>query len=141
MFVPITQTPSQLRLRSVCDLLAESFVVPSYQRGYRWTAHEVEALLNDLAAFHGSSGAGGGKGYYCLQPVVVHRLADGRVELVDGQQRLTTIRLILGALAPVAEMLGKRPYAIDYETRPGSTSFLVQPTKRLAATNVDFHHM
>ncbi len=42
---------STLQLRSIFDLLKDKFFVPSYQRGYRWTARQVEALLDDLAAF------------------------------------------------------------------------------------------
>ena len=62
-----------------------SFYVPSYQRGYRWGADEVTRLLEDVYQ--------NGKNNYCLQPIVVKRRADG-FELIDGQQRLTTLYLI-----------------------------------------------
>ncbi len=61
------------------------FLVPSYQRGFRWGTHEVEQLLNDIRASEGSN--------YYLQPVVVRR-GDESFELIDGQQRLTTLFLI-----------------------------------------------
>ena len=61
------------------------FYIPSYQRGYRWGEEEVTRLLEDILA--------NGPNNYCLQPVVVRRDGD-RFELIDGQQRLTTIYLI-----------------------------------------------
>ena len=68
-------TVPALRLRSICDLLSERFFVPTYQRGYRWTARQVEALLDDLAAFQLRER--NPDAYYCLQPVVVRRRPGG----------------------------------------------------------------
>ena len=85
----------QLELRPIGDLLDEHFFVPSYQRGYRWTKREVTALLEDIDAFQRSAQP---DSYYCLQPVVVRRNAQGTLDLVDGQQRLTTLFLILQRL-------------------------------------------
>lgn len=69
------------------------FSIPSYQRGYRWTGKEVEALLDDLEEFGRSE-----ENVYCLQPLVVQAMADGKFNVVDGQQRLTTLAIILRAL-------------------------------------------
>lgn len=80
-------------LRSVNDLLGERFFVPKYQRGYRWREGQVRDLLDDIDAFNPG---GDGRGWYCLQPLVVHRGMEAEGwRLVDGQQRLTTIKLIL----------------------------------------------
>lgn len=61
------------------------FYIPSYQRGYRWGEDEVTRLLDDVY--------NNGTNNYCLQPIVVRRNGD-RFELIDGQQRLTTLYLI-----------------------------------------------
>src|SRR5438045_1751920 len=74
-----------LKTLSVGDIIGD-FFVPSYQRGYRWTEHEVLQLLNDIRESKGAT--------YYLQPVVVRGRGDGSWELVDGQQRLTTLYLI-----------------------------------------------
>lgn len=80
-------------LRSVNDLLGERFFVPKYQRGYRWRKEQVLDLLQDIDAF---TPGNDGRGWYCLQPLVVHRGTEAEGwRLVDGQQRLTTIKLIL----------------------------------------------
>lgn len=85
------------------ELLKLNFIIPSYQRGYRWDNEQVEALLNDLYDFikrsakHKGSGGNTPEPYYCLQPItVVHDSSDADSYIVvDGQQRLTTIYLLL----------------------------------------------
>lgn len=113
-----------------------TFWVPAYQRGYRWGPREVQKLLDDIWASEG-------KAYY-LQPVVVKWQADRNAwELVDGQQRLTTLYLIFQYMKD-PERGWKRSgadYELEYETRPGSSGFLRQPTKGLAPSNIDFHHI
>jgi hypothetical protein len=134
-------TPPKLQLRSIFDLLSERFFVPSYQRGYRWGARQVEALLNDLAAFQSSSRQSSPNTFYCLQPVVVRRRSENEWELVDGQQRLTTIFLIMRVLREVAHILNRGCYEIAYQTRDGSAEFLKQPTPEGTAEYIDYHYM
>jgi hypothetical protein len=134
-------TPPTLQLRSIHDLLKDKFFVPSYQRGYRWTARQVEALLDDLAAFQLASRRTDPSNFYCLQPVVVRCRATNDWELVDGQQRLTTIFLILRALQDVSAMLGRGCYEITYQTRAGSADFLKAPTAEGAKDYIDYHHL
>ena len=133
--------PSQLRLRSIFDLLTERFSIPPYQRGYRWELRQVEALLNDLAEFQLSSRQLNLNTFYCLQPVVVRRLPENVFELIDGQQRLTTIFLIIGALRDVATMLNLGCYEITYQTRDGRAEYLRQPTPEAASDSPDNHYM
>lgn len=73
-----------LETKFVADI-SGSFYIPSYQRGYRWSATEVVRLLDDIYQ--------NGKKNYCLQPVVVRKKGE-QYELIDGQQRLTTLYLI-----------------------------------------------
>lgn len=82
-------------------LLKKKFIIPPYQRGYRWDKEQLEALLNDLQEFIKNNVkknmSGGETGtYYCLQPVVVvPDVHMGGYVVVDGQQRLTTVFLLL----------------------------------------------
>lgn len=95
----------QLEIRSI-DQLKGCFRIPSYQRGYRWERRQVEQLLEDLLEH--SESMERNKPYY-LQPIVVAPVAKDELnrlkkderfdyDLIDGQQRLTTIFLILKAL-------------------------------------------
>ena len=107
------------RMQDLKDFNGEKFYIKNYQRGYRWTKTEIEELLNDINKIDVSSEKG-----YCLQPLVVREIdlssnvykleisqSDSEVsqrqesmqnasvwELIDGQQRLTTLWIILNAL-------------------------------------------
>lgn len=133
-------TTGDLQLRSVSQLMTESFFIPAYQRGYRWTSQQVTDLLNDVAAFTERPRPVQGE-FYCLQPVVVTR-SNGHWELIDGQQRLTTIFLILSYFNNrlVAEER-KDLFALHYETRENSASYLRSLDEKLHEDNIDFFHI
>ena len=97
---------NKIDLKSVKELLGMHFFIPSYQRGYRWTKQQVLDLLNDIKEF--AEKKKDEYEFYCVQPLVV-KLMDNKekeqnnlntnedwYEVIDGQQRLTTIYLILG---------------------------------------------
>lgn len=106
------------------------FYVPSYQRGYRWGKDEVIRLLNDVYS--------NGSESYCLQPVVVRR--NGEVfELIDGQQRLTTIYLIYRFMYDASNGFMDEPnFSLIYETRPRSEEFLLTVDSSMKEDNIDF---
>lgn len=76
------------------------FYIPAYQRGYRWSAEQVEQLIDDLEEFK-TRRETNTNAFYCLQPLVIKPVKQdniGSLEVIDGQQRLTTILLILQVL-------------------------------------------
>ena len=143
------------------------FIIPDYQRGYRWEELQVVELLKDLSNFIENSRTG----FYCLQPLVVKRsIVDckafyeqmrgkldnmqdepdpiGRLvenlqhlttwEIIDGQQRLTTLYIIMMVLKH------DPAYHISYQTRPESKNFLeniMGKTMKDGDENIDFQHM
>lgn len=114
-----------IRMKSVRELVGttenssvERYKISSYQRGYRWKAEEqVQALLDDLKDFFQQP-----KGeIYCLQPIVVAKGQDEKGEfweVIDGQQRLTTLFLLLHVLG------AEEVYDIDFEVRVNSAHLL-----------------
>ena len=86
--------------KSVHDLITHAngqpnqFWIPAYQRGYRWKPMQVTQLLEDVREFAKRENAQPHE-YYCLQPLVLKDTRQGQYEVVDGQQRLTTLLLIL----------------------------------------------
>jgi len=134
------QTPV-IRLAAIEALLDQDFRVPSYQRGYRWTPHQVNELLDDVQEFLGQQDNAQGPSFYCLQPVVVRSNPGGIWEVVDGQQRLTTIFLILHHLDDALAWRGRRRFRLSYETRPASADFLENIRSEDARRNIDFHYM
>ncbi len=172
-----------VELKSVSQLKGMSFYIPSYQRGYRWTDQHVKDLLNDINEFKPKDE----NDFYCLQPIVVKdknteegvlakingkkgkftnveeiaQLLKGEWEVIDGQQRLTTIFLILKFLKTKPDRLknfdwrGWKGYKLSYETRRGqendSWKFLSGSMegdeeakikkKKQSEVNIDFFHM
>jgi Protein of unknown function DUF262/Protein of unknown function (DUF1524) len=108
------------------------FFVPAYQRGYRWGEVEVTNLLDDIRENYG-------KPYY-LQPIVVRKHGD-EWELIDGQQRLTTLFLIFRYME--REQLQRRGanYSLRYETRERSANFVEAPDREGSKENIDYFHI
>ncbi len=183
---------NEIKMMPVCELCKENmnFFIPSYQRGYRWTEQQVTDLLDDIWEFAESNKDGG---FYCLQPLVVQKrkidaekkMAEVREqdtlekrkmcltdqwEVIDGQQRLTTLRLILswfkfGDGENRDAFVNENIYSIRYQTRDGdfthkegslanepqsksetSSTFLESITEASKrddnkGKNIDFYHM
>lgn len=151
------------------------FYIPAYQRGYRWTEKQVGDLLRDLLSF-ALNDQKKPFDFYCLQPVIACPIVDdqkiieffgeelaptvkekGAWEIIDGQQRLTSIFLIYRYLLKKfdldAETLkkdydGREEYHICYATRKGSADFLenlsldsIKGNDGDNVDNIDFFHM
>lgn len=95
-----------------------NFLIPAYQRGYRWDEDQVTDLLEDLFEFIYETK----NDKYCIQPIVVKKLEDNSYEVLDGQQRLTTIYILLKVL--LAYLPKIKPFKIKYQTRQNSEIFL-----------------
>ena len=140
----------KIGLKTIDELLDMRFFIPNYQRGYRWTKRQVTDLLNDINEFNADK-----DGFYCLKPLVVKQrkedmlskihdaksieevknLLKGDWEVIDGQQRLTTIYILLTCL-------GKRdPYSLEYATRSDSATFLQKMDETKSEQNIDYHFM
>ena len=136
------------------ELLGKSFNIPSYQRGYRWERENVEALLNDIQEFANSHKRSNNAddGFYCLQPVVVkknHKLSveagHDVYDLLDGQQRLTTLWLILNE--PRFKLLWdgldrnhEQLYSLQYECRDNLFNDAISPSAD-PLKNIDLFYM
>ena len=115
-------------MRTVGSLCNEkcNFLVPAYQRGYRWTPDQVKDLLNDIDENMKVNKK------YCLQPLVIKKQIENEqviYELIDGQQRLTTIFLILCALSDAA--LGQQKSFILSFDRTVNYKFLESGDEKL----------
>lgn len=125
----------KLELKLVGDVRGK-FMVKSYQRGYRWGKEEVIRLLDDIY-LNGINGTGN----YCLQPIVVKKENDG-YELIDGQQRLTTLFLIYKYMNRASNSFIEEPkFSLQYETREESERFLSHVDLALKEKNIDFYFM
>lgn len=139
---------SELMLKSIYDLLEKNYFIPSYQRGYRWEKRQIQDLLEDLYSFACDKGKSDGA-FYCLQPIVVKKCDETTkitnnlqseldnnewYEVIDGQQRLTSIYLLLKYLIDIDRCdlysdYGKHLFRLSYQTRCGDTDYLSNPSK------------
>ena len=150
-----------IKLKSVRELMEVNYFIPAYQRGYRWTKSQIEDLLNDVYTFSNKKEKGS-KEFYCLQPIVVKELQDKELqnieklnslnnwktyEVVDGQQRLTTILILLKYLqekhlagSNFTEEYGFDLYTISYETRPNLNEIFSELFIE-NNSNIDYDHI
>lgn len=143
-------------LKTIYELLGLNFFIPSYQRGYRWTEQQVKDLLQDILDFTTKDK----EEFYCLQPMVIkccdeetikqHGLSSDLdnntwYEVIDGQQRLTTIHIILSYFEEylgeetLNTAYGREKFVIEYETRKETRPFLEEITE--AYQNIDCEYI
>lgn len=158
----MTQSVQNLSPVKVSDLLSGNFFIRSYQRGYRWSDAQVLNLLDDINNFSAQNRCAENQmpPWYCLQPLVVKEIdkqtkgacglpvGERWYEVIDGQQRLTTIFLIIHYINEMWVGKSKMPEPnIRYETRPDSATFLreiaVQEdnTVSIDDANIDYNHI
>ncbi len=131
---------TSITLKSIDELRKEKFIIPAYQRGYRWGERQVKELLNDLKEFTEKEKQKAE--FYCLQPLVITQNKGKEWEVIDGQQRITTTFLILNFLNQrYTEERQKQLYTINYQTRKKSLDFLRNPDPTKQNENIDFYHI
>lgn len=136
---------NNIELKSISELLRMNFFIPSYQRGYRWNEQQIKDLLTDIDNFTSKEVPNSQETtWYCLQPIVV-KAKDNQWEVIDGQQRLTTIYLILHYFNQgYVENRRKKLFELEYDTRQNSKEFLQNINKKTeneAKKNIDYHHI
>lgn len=121
----MSKNEKAIEQKSIRDIIDKkiNFNVPAYQRGYRWDKLNVTDLLDDLLEFIQDDNSGK---FYCLQPLVVKKIGENRYNVIDGQQRLTTIFIILKYLENLLKEENgiDEIYTLSYETRKDSKDFL-----------------
>lgn len=111
-------TIAQVTVSNLLD--GRYFFIPSYQRGYRWSKQQVYDLCNDLLEYILKAEKKDGS-FYSLQPLIV-RKGDYIInnqkreayEVIDGQQRLTTVFILYRFLAKELKYSGIEEVGKDY---------------------------
>ena len=159
---------NNIELKSVEELKGYNFFIPDYQRGYRWTPQHVQDLLNDIDEFINKN-KDNSDNFYCIQPLVIKKTVEEnyfieqihnvqkpnvlekvkelikssyRWEVIDGQQRLTTILILLSYFQQ--DKKNESFYNIEYETRETSKDFIENisiKTEEESKQNIDFYHI
>lgn len=122
---------------NIQQLLEKNFFIPAYQRGYRWTPQQIKDFLNDINQFEPKINDKGEKSWYCLQPLVLKPMDRDSIsingldiektwyEVIDGQQRLTTIFLLIHYINEMWKGKSKyKEFTLKYQTRQSGSDFL-----------------
>lgn len=96
-----------------------TFIIPYLQRAYKWKEKQAKQMLEDFSEFLKQE-----KTYYCMQPLAVVKIGDNKYELLDGQQRLTTL-LILWRILFESDEKTSYPYKFEYERDSSESNTLI----------------
>lgn len=105
----------------------ESFNIPEYQRGYKWSAQSITRLLDDINSFETN---GDSEKFYCLQNItIVYNEKNREYNVVDGQQRITTLTILLSYLDCYDLIRNKLRYSIRDDTWSFIKEYIYQNKK------------
>lgn len=93
-------------------LQGKTYSIPAYQRGYKWDTKDIKRLLKDIHDFTPNEDL---DLFYCLQNITLVEKIDS-FNVVDGQQRLTTLTVILSFLEEFELINEKLQYNVREET-------------------------
>ncbi|WP_448824052.1 DUF262 domain-containing protein [Capnocytophaga gingivalis] len=159
----VSKEGNSIEMKSLIELRdGRTFYVPAYQRGYRWNEEQVKDLLEDLYSFASGKNE---KQFYCLQPIIVKKISKDSAqwkaiiethpqinqekeiyEVVDGQQRLTTLYILLQYIIDHTadeedkEDEQKAMYKLIYETRKNLSDYLQKIGEKTIFDNIDEKH-
>jgi hypothetical protein len=106
------------------------FHIPDYQRPYAWTREQASELFDDISGFREAEGEG--EKYFLGSIVLVKNDDDPKADVVDGQQRLTTLTLLLSAISSkLAEDPGWKGEFDGFVREPGAKALKLDPKPRL----------
>ena len=110
------------------------YVIPSYQRPYAWTVDQASDLFDDLFDFYKSEPKE--ESYFLGSIVLIKQESKRHAEVIDGQQRLTTLTILLAALASILER-EQRDILCKYIREPGNEFEGLDPKPRLTLRKRD----
>ena len=110
------------------------FSIPGYQRPYAWTTEEAGALFDDLLDAMGESNPSEASPYFMGSIVLIKDPDSQKADVVDGQQRLTTLTILISVLRDRMEgekRESRKQDAHDYVVQKGKESAGVPDSYRL----------
>lgn len=119
---------------------AKPFVIPEYQRPYAWPDEQVEILFEDLWEFTATSGGTEREGSYFLGSIVSYENEDGEQEIIDGQQRITSLFLLLRAIYTKLVVTSEAERTAEANNFIGKIEPAIWRTNKLTGT-VDFKNI
>jgi hypothetical protein len=127
-------TPTSLTLNQLFGSTNEQYVVPTYQRRYSWHERQVGELMDDIAAIENGD-------THLLGSIVClaghHKAGLNQLELVDGQQRLTTVSIILECIRERLEADGTPDETFEIGQLLNAKPLSGKSVKKIALESID----
>jgi hypothetical protein len=127
-------TPQSLTINQLLSSESEQYVVPPYQRRYSWREKQLRELLDDVCLLEGSDTHLMGS-IVCLTGH--HTAGINKLELVDGQQRLTTLCILLKCIAERLKKAGEINAASDLDRLLQSRALGESPVPKVVLDSLD----
>lgn len=110
-------TTIEVNKQSVKQLLEtgkeKKFVIPEYQRPYAWSDEQIQTLFDDLAEYTGNNT----ESTYFLGTIVAYENENGEQEIIDGQQRITSLFLLLRAIYTKLSSMTETPESKNFKSQ------------------------
>lgn len=127
-------TPASLTLNQLFGSTNEQYVIPTYQRRYSWHERQVGELMDDVAAIENGD-------THLLGSIVClaghHKAGLNQLELVDGQQRLTTVSIVLECIRERLEVEGAPDETFEIGQLLNAKPLGGKPVKKIALESID----
>lgn len=127
-------TPTSLSVSQLLGQSSEQYVIPTYQRRYSWRERQIWELIDDIKLIEGND-------THLLGSIVCltghHTAGVNKLELVDGQQRLTTISILLECIRQRLEAEGQDDDAKEAYRLLVAKPHEGKPVKKIALDSID----
>ena len=107
----------------------KKYIIPEYQRGYKWDSNDINRLLDDINNFSINEDL---NLFYCLQNItLIENEKENSFNVVDGQQRLTTLAIILSFLKEYDLIKDKLQYNVREQTKSFLDKHIYKPSNSI----------
>jgi uncharacterized protein with ParB-like and HNH nuclease domain len=122
----------------VSDIFSKKFdfFIPGYQRPYAWTDEEAGQLFDDLSGFFASAEGIREEPYFLGSIVLIKQEECAHSQVIDGQQRITTLTILLSVLASKLDIKNQESL-FSYLCEPGNKFEKILPKPRLTLRDKD----
>ena len=127
-------TPTSLTINQLFGSNNEQYVIPTYQRRYSWHKRQIWELIDDIGLIEGNDTHLLGS-IVCLAGHYTARL--NKLELVDGQQRLTTITILLECIRQHFDAIGEKEEAAEVARLLHAKPLGGQPVRKVSLDSID----
>ena len=127
-------TPTSLTINQLFGSNNEQYIIPTYQRRYSWHERQIWELIDDIGLIEGND-------THLLGSIVClaghHTAGLNKLELVDGQQRLTTITILLECIRQRLDAIGEKDEAAEVARLLQAKPLGGQPVRKVSLDSID----